>query len=210
LFAAFVVFYIALIVVGMFPVNRDFVETPDGIEIFVHCNPIHSDILIPIKTELYDWRTEFPAECFPIDVPYATHMAFGWGDRGFYIETPTWSDMKVSTACNAILWPSETVMHVSLCVQPSVGHDTKSVKISDEQYVKLVKYIRDSFESDSASKPKPIPGVSYGASDAFFAGSRSYHLFQTCNCWTGNALEAAGVKTGWFTPLPKTMWFYFP
>jgi len=38
----------------------------------------------------------------------------------------------------------------------------------------------------------------------------SYHCLNTCNCWVGRALRSCGVRTGWFTPLPKTVFFYLP
>ena len=38
------------------------------------------------------------------------YVAIGWGDRGFYVDTPTWADLKLSTLCNALFVPSESVL----------------------------------------------------------------------------------------------------
>ncbi len=208
--AAFVIGYLLLALVGLFPVNRDFEESENGIEIFVSSSSIHSDIIVPIETPSIHWRDEFRAEYFGNECAEATHVAFGWGDRGFYVDTPTWADLKISTAANALLIPSATVMHVSLTYRPGIEPDTKSVRISAEQYLRMVQQIQASFKRDSRGKILPIANASYQENDAFFVANGSYHLFRTCNCWTGNVLENSGVKTGWFTPFPQTPFWYFP
>lgn len=203
-------FYVLLILIGLIPVNRDFEETSNGVEIFVFSGAFHSDLILPIENSVIDWRTNFVPDDFPASAPWATHMAFGWGDKGFYINTPTWADLKFSTACNALLIPSSTVMHVSHSSQPSTDEETRCVRISVEQYRELVDYINESFNAGAAGEFQLIEGVSYGSTDAFYRGAGRYHAFRTCNCWVGQGLQRAGIKTGWFTPLPKTVFFYFP
>jgi hypothetical protein len=41
----------------------------------------------------------------------------------------------------------------------------------------------------------------------FYEANGPYSAFYTCNSWTGEALRAAGVKTGLWTPLSQSvMW----
>ena len=95
-----------ILLVGMIPVNNDFSPAEDGITIFLVSNPVHVDLLLPVRTKTIDWRTQFPEECFP-DLPCSTtHVAIGWGNKQFFIETPTWSDLRVATAARALLWRS--------------------------------------------------------------------------------------------------------
>ena len=210
--------YSLAVLVGMFPVNRDFQETENGIEIFVFSGAFHSDIILPIENSIVDWRTRISPSDFKSPAPWATHMAFGWGDKDFYINTPSWTDLKISTASYALLMPSDTVMHVTHCTKPfikdSVNPDgdesTRSVTISTEQYFKLIEFISSSFQKDSAGLLQPISDKCYGSADAFYKGAGTYHAFRTCNCWVGDGLETAGIKTGWFTPLPKSVFHYFP
>lgn len=203
-------FYALLILVGLIPVNRDFEETKDGVEIFVFSGAFHSDLILPIENSVVDWRKKFLPNKFKADTAWASHMAFGWGDKDFYINTPRWADLKFSTACDALLVPSDTVMHVSHQSQPRTDEQTRGIRISVEQYQQLVNFIKGSFETDDAGDFQLISGVSYGSNDAFYRGEGNYHCFRTCNCWVGQGLQAAGVKTGWFTPLPKTVFLYFP
>lgn len=132
----------------------------------------------------------------------------GWGDRGFFLETPTWSDLKMTTAANALLVPSQSCLHVYLTNPQFLTASRRRVRISQQQYEQLCAFIDNSFSRDAADNYQPIPGISYSQSDAFFAANGSYHAFATCNCWVGNALRSAGVRCGWFTPLPKSVYLY--
>jgi uncharacterized protein (TIGR02117 family) len=48
-------------------------------------------------------------------------------------------------------------------------------------------------------------GKSYGSDDAFFEANGYFNALLGCNTWTAAALRAAGVKTGWWTPLPPLL-----
>ena len=62
--------------------------------ILVLSNPIHTDIAIPVDAETLA-RFPFLAESgMPVAHPNARWLVFGWGGRAFYIETPTWADLK--------------------------------------------------------------------------------------------------------------------
>ena len=205
-----VLFYVGAIVIGLIPVNNGFKPTADGIEIFVVSNPVHADVVLPIVTEVIDWREFFPTSLFPSDVSGATHVAIGWGDRGFFLETPTWDDLKASTAAHALLWPSSTCLHVDFVTKSGIGSNHRSVSISTDQYTSLTKFIQTSFLRDAEGRPSLIEGVSYYDTDAFFEAHGTYHCFNTCNCWVGGALKAAGVRVPWFSPMPKTVFMYLP
>ena len=45
----------------------------------------------------------------------------------------------------------------------------------------------------------------YDVYDAFYEANGRYSATHTCNSWTGNALAAAGVRMGWWTPFPWTV-----
>ena len=209
-FLLLILSYLGIALLGLIPVNNDFVETENGIEIFVFSGEFHSDLILPIKTDVIDWKTQFDSGHVTGDTIWATHMKFGWGDHDFYIHTPSWSDLKVSTATNALLIPSKTVMHVSYDVEPEENSSVRGVTISKEQYQRLVDFVLESFATNDQGDFELIVGKSYHQCDAFYRANGSYHCFKTCNCWAGKAIKTAGIKTGWFTPFPKTPFLYFP
>ena len=193
---------------GLIPVNNDFTPTEQGIEIHVISNAVHADVIAPIRNSIIDWTTEFPNEMFSDDISKEPHVAFGWGDRGFFIETPTWADLKLSTAANALLLPSECCLRV-FYTNVDYYSERKSVSISDEQYRDLVEYIRSSFLLTETNDIQQIPNAAYSGSDAFFRAKGRYHFLNTCNAWVGRGLKSAGVRTGWLTPLPGGPTIYF-
>lgn len=202
--------YGLLAALGMIPFNNNFTPATEGIEILLVSNPIHADVLVPIETDAVDWREHFPSGYFQGDTRGASHIAFGWGDRRFYTETPTWREFEWGTAGRALFWPTEACMRVVYTREEYVAAHARSVTISPEQYERLVEYLRDSFQRTADGSPIRIREAAYGTQDAFFEARGSYHCFNTCNCWLGRALLACGVRTGWWTPLPRTPLFYLP
>ncbi len=207
--------YLVVAMIGAWlPVNLDFVPEPNGIEIYIYSGDIHSDIILPLVNEQKDWRENFPLNSFGSSRTDFTHVSIGWGAREFYLETPTWSDLELSTAANALLTPSESVMHVEMIhLRPVISSSMMKTKISKEQYLRMVDFVQGSFEESggiggSNPKPTPIEGASYHDRDNFYPAVGSYYLFQTCNCWAGDALRATGIKVGKFTPLPKSVFWH--
>jgi uncharacterized protein (TIGR02117 family) len=202
--------YILLLLLGLIPVNNDFEPDPDGIEVRFSSGAIHADIILPIATESIDWREHIPAESFAGDTSQAVLIAIGRGDKEFLIETPTASDWRLLTTLKALFWPSEACLQVSLTTAESLPDSAKTVRLSVAQYEQLVEFINQSFRHDKEGRKLPIPSATAGPNKAFFEAHGTYHGFNTCNCWVGRAMQASGIQTGWFTPLPKTMFLYLP
>jgi len=205
-----IVLYAAIIIVGLIPVNNDFEPPENGVEIFVISNPVHADIVLPINTDGINWHDRFPESCFSGDNRDATHIAIGWGDKGFFIETPTWADLRVATAAHALLWPSDSCMHVSMTRPEHLGENSRSVTVSAEQYKRLIAFINSSFRRNAENEFIQIDDAAYGSNDAFFEARGTYHCVNTCNSWIGRAMKSAGIRTPWLTPLPKTVFLYLP
>ncbi len=203
-----VLVYVAILLIGLLPANGNFESVQNGVQIYVVSNPVHADLILPVRHPAMDWTDQFPNEMFAADTTNGTHMAFGWGDRGFYIETPTWDDLKLSTALNALLIPSECCMHVSV-IQGQEFPNAKTVTISDEQYELLTQFILSSFKRTDDQRVQQIPDANYWENDAFFRAVGNYHALNTCNSWVGRALKTTGVKVPVLSPLPGTPTMYF-
>ncbi|WP_210421381.1 TIGR02117 family protein [Mariniblastus fucicola] len=200
--------YVAIVLLGLIPVNNDFVLAEKGITLHVVSNEVHADIIVPVVTNVIDWSVEFQNAAITDDVSAATHVAIGWGDKGFFLHTETWDDFKLSIAANALLLPSESCVHAKF-THPEHHPDAASVTISQDQYRQLVDFIKQTLRRDSEGKAIQIPGYAYSTTDAFFEAKGRYHLLNTCNSWVGRGLRTAGVKVPWMSPLPKTPMLYF-
>ena len=201
--------YWTIVLIGLIPVNRDFTPAEDGIEILVISSAVHADIVLPVSTSVVNWRDKLGDFSYRSDISNASHVAIGWGDRGFFLETETWDDLKLSIAARALLWPSNSCVHVTF-TDPRFYSDATSVKISKEQYEQLVAFIEQTFAGADESRFRQIEGYAYAQTDAFFEAKGHYHSLNTCNSWVGRALRSAGVKVPWFSPMPHTPTLYFP
>ena len=134
------------------------------------------------------------------------YIAIGWGDRGVYMEMPTWDDLTFSLAMNAAFLPSETVMHATYYSDMKVDEKCVQFFLSEDQYRSLVEYIFTGFQQDENGNFKFIKsdGV-YGKNDAFYEGTSSYNLFYTCNSWTNDGLKAARTKAVKWSPFDDAL-----
>jgi uncharacterized protein (TIGR02117 family) len=173
------------------PVNRSFDQTPDGIEIFLSSNGIHADIAVPVANAVKDWRTEGI-----VTRQDTSYVAFGWGERDFYLKVPTWADFRLTIGMNSLLW-RPTLMHVT--EWPAPRRDAVRLTISEAQYAALAREIRSGF---APGPVRLLPGKGYGYGDNFYEGSGAYSMFMTCNQWTNRALAEAGVRAVVWSPLP--------
>jgi uncharacterized protein (TIGR02117 family) len=202
--------YLLIVLAGLIPVNNDFEPTPDGVEIMVTSTEIHSDLVVPIRNETVDWSRYFPRNDFAGDVGGARYVALGWGNKDFFVNTPTAADVKVRVVLRALFCSYSSCMHVQMWDDTNIPPATRKTTISREQYRRLVEYVLNTFQRDEGDRLSRVAGVAYGPIDAFYEARGSYHALNTCNCWTGDALKAAGIRTGWYTPLPKTVTLYMP
>ena len=209
-FLLLLVIYLLIALAGLIPVNNDFEPTAGGVEIMVTSNEIHSDLVLPIRNEAVDWSRLLPQSHFAGDGRGARYVAFGWGNKEFFVNTPTAADVKVGTVFRALFCSYTSCMHVHMWDDSSVPAGVRKTTISLEQYRRLVEYISGSFQRDEGGRFSLVAGVAYGPNDAFYDAHGSYHALNTCNCWTCRGLKAAGVRTGWFTPFPKTVSLYLP
>lgn len=177
------------------PRNHDWREPAQGVEIMVETNGVHTAIVMPLVTPQKDWRGDFPAaDLGAPDRPY-THVSVSWGERAVFLETPTWADLRPSSALRAAIG-SEGLLHAAHYVRPAPGHDHRVLRLRPEEYRRLVRRI----EAQVRPTEQREVFAGYEDWDVFYTAPGTYHLGNTCNQWTSDTLAAAGVRTGWWTP----------
>jgi len=171
------------------------------IPIYIYTNGVHTDIVMPVKNEIQDWGAKIPFSNIKSKRTDYQYIGIGWGDKGFYLDTPTWADLKFSTAFKAAFWLSDSAMHCTYYGKMTEGSDCKMIMISQDQYKSLVKFVEDKFDTDQNGKFIFIPtNAVYSDNDAFYDAKGTYSFFYTCNTWANNALKAAGQKAALWTP----------
>jgi len=59
LLVGIIVIYVTLAaVLTWIPSNGSYLAQDEGIQLFVKSNGVHTDIVVPVRNEVYDWRTK--------------------------------------------------------------------------------------------------------------------------------------------------------
>ncbi len=190
----FLTLYIVVIfILSKITVNTTTKDKKQDITIYILSNGIHTDIVVPTTTEHINWNTYVQYKHTSSQNTGFKYLGFGWGDKGFYLNTPTWDDLTFSTAFKAATGLSSSAVHCTYHHQLKETDFCKKISISKEDYILLVAYIKASFQEQNLS-PIHIPNNYYGETDAFYEGIGTYSLFYTCNTWANQALKAANQK----------------
>ena len=194
--------YIILgLLLPLIPVSAEKTDDPKIIEAYILTNGVHTDIVVPVKTKWMDWSKKLPYSNLKGKKENYQFISFGWGDKGFYLNTPTWAELKFSTAFKAAFWLSDSAMHCTYYNEMKLGKDCKKIMLTQKQYQALIQFIDDRFDKDSAGNYQFIKtDAVYGDNDAFYNAKGSYNFTYTCNTWANDGLKVAGQKAAFWTP----------
>lgn len=191
---ALVLLYVILaFLLSAIPARGKSFSGPKDKRIFLYSNGVHLDIILPVEVIPSELRKQLQ------HTPDVALFGIGWGDKGFYLDTPTWAELSPVVALKAMFLPSPTAMHVT--EHRAVRTSWTAVDISDEQLDLLLAYIARYFALDAAGKVQEMVGKGYTSQDRFYEARGNYHCFMTCNTWVNEAMKEIGVPTALWTPM---------
>ncbi|MFT3910783.1 MAG: TIGR02117 family protein [Ferruginibacter sp.] len=199
-FLLFFISFVLLYLLTAFCLSRITVDKEKGtsadVTIYIKTNGVHTDIVVPLRDEQRDWSNEIKFSNTHLkDTAAIKYVAMGWGDKGFYLETPTWNDLKFSTAFKAAFALSTTAIHATFYNSMNENESCKKIMISKDQYSRLLKYIDESFQHDASGHIiNIVTNANYDERDAFYEANGSYSMFRTCNTWANTGLKRCGQK----------------
>ena len=204
--AAIALYLLTALVLMYLPSNSDYEPATEGVPLYLISNGVHLDLCIP--------RSALDADLAEQLLPYGSGselVSFGWGDKGFFLHTPRWEDLKFSTAFKSLFVPTETAMHLTFYEEPPSWSKVSMVLLREVELEKLNAFLKEGFGTDASGSIQPINCCEYpGTGNVFFEGSGAYHLFQTCNTWSNAAVKSAGLKTAVWTPFDTGTLRYYP
>jgi uncharacterized protein (TIGR02117 family) len=200
----------AILLLPRIAVNKERIPIVVGIDIYILTNGVHTDLVLPVRNKSKDWSKLISFDQTLANDISMNYIAIGWGDKGFYLETTTWADLKLSVAFKAMFHLSTSAIHTTYYKQLQEGSNCKKITISDSDYQKLVEYIEYSFMYDNKGQIINIKdAVPYGENDAFYEANRKYNLFYTCNTWVNNALKACNQRACLWTATDKGIFYQY-
>lgn len=195
-FAVLLLFALAAWIGSSIPRNASWTEPDEGIEIMLETNGVHTVIVMPLVTPQKDWRAAFPASDVSDPGRSYTHVSVSWGEREVFLNTPSWSDLNLSTAFGAATG-GDGLLHVAHYIRPVTAATIRALRLRPKEYMRLVRQIE--LQVLPVSQRTSHPG--YARHDVFYDAPGTYHLGNSCNQWTSDMLARAGVRTGSWTPL---------
>jgi uncharacterized protein (TIGR02117 family) len=199
------VYFGAALLGALIPANAGWKQPSQGITIFVETNGVHTWIVMPVVNAEMDWRPLVPATDIREPDLGGDHVAIGYGDRDFYLNTPEWKDLTVGRALGAAFGTGSSLVHVYHEPRPVADEEHRPIILTPGQYRRLAAYVVASFDRDPSGRTVPLIGRGYGPTDVFYEARGSYNFFYTCNEWAGAGLREAGVRVGVWTPFTQTI-----
>ena len=171
--------------------------------IYIIYSSMHSDIVIDLEKSELPWKEHLPTL---LKSKKRGFIAFGWGDQETYLNTPTWDDLKLSTALKALFINTPSLMHVTYLKTVHRFKHLKTIKITKEQQKQLEENIVKSFGQEIKFYQK-----GYRYNDKFYySKSRQYNIINTCNTWTGETLYDANISISRWTPFAYNVIYSLP
>lgn len=204
------IYFLLIIIFSLIEIPEKETTENKDITIYISTNGMHTDIVMPIKNEIFNWENDIKYENISSKNNQFKYIAIGWGDKGFYLNTPEWKDLKASVAFKAAFGLSSSAIHATFYQTMAENKECIKIMISKNQYKELVNYIQSYFIRDSNGSVIFIPTKAvYGEDDAFYEARRKYTIFFTCNTWANNALKKCGQKACFWTPFQQGIFYHY-
>ena len=169
------IYLLLSVVLSLVPANPQHSDCHKTNEAYIASNGVHLDLILPRKYLSSKLLEDLNV---PTSVAYIT---FGWGDREFYLKTPTWADFSLVTGLKATFLRQETVIHISLLTNQQAHWQL--VPLCNHQTQLLNDYLKKWFKYPGSNNLVEIKASGYPVSDRFYLANGNYNYINTCNNW---------------------------
>ncbi|MFM7727528.1 MAG: DUF2459 domain-containing protein [Flavobacteriales bacterium] len=172
----------------------------------------HTDFLVQTKTSVHDWTIDFPFSNNENPDTALSWLAIGWGDKGFYLNTPTWGDLTCKTAVSAAAGLGTAGIHASYYYAVPDDRPLVQLELTNGQYRRLCEYIRHTLVADEHGNRIMLhperPGINFGH-DRYYDAYGTYSMIHTCNTWINNGLKASGQRACLWTGFAEGIFYQY-
>lgn len=163
-----------------------------NVAVYLVADTLHTSLVVP-----YDWLVENGYRA-PKGLRFPQgpmrYVVMSWGDRVAYVQR-RW--LRPYEVFNALFLPSASVTEIipiSWKVEEVCSHQRiYRADIPRNQGRSLAAFLNNSNKLDASGSPRIIGKSTWG--DGFLLDCKySYYFPRICNVWTGQSLEACGLK----------------
>jgi uncharacterized protein (TIGR02117 family) len=156
-----------------------------GVTIYIISRGLHSGIIVreaDIPPDVWPQRKELPPTEF---------LEVGWGDsEGYRYRRTTWVTFGAMFDSKGSVLLVHGFNGSIINEYAAVAREIIRVKVSRDGFVRLCKYIQNTYILDKQGRP--IPLSSTDPEEKFYRAVDGYWLLNNCNNWTARALREAG------------------
>jgi len=204
-----VMYLAASVIISRIPTRQQPITTSD-VTVFIATSGIHTDLILPVKSNHINWSEKVTSDGIKYIENTGQYIAFGWGNRDFYMKTPTWADLKFITAFRAVFGLGHSAMHITFFPEVTEGPECVRIILNQAQYACLVRYIRQSFvKNDNDTFVRINMGSLYGPLESFYEAHGRFSLFFTCNTWVNAGLKSCGQKACLWTAFDRGIFYHY-
>lgn len=159
-------------------------------KIYLNTNGVHLSVVLPVNylTEKLKANLHIPSQ--------KKYARFGWANKDFYMNVPTWNDFKFKYALGALFLDTPTLIEISY--YKTKKNKWVTIPITEKQLQKLNTYIANSFKLDD-NQSKIIISQHIFPNYYLYTANQSYSPTKTCNTWVNIGFKESGLKASWWT-----------
>lgn len=180
--------------------------TANGRQILLVGDVIHTDIALPADPDVLERFAFLQDDGLPLDAPGLRWILAGWGSRTFYVETPEWADLRLGPTLRALTL-DRSALHLELAGEIDPAADNvQRIHLDEDTFERVLDDVMATLDPDSEGNAQLIEAASHGDFDHFYEAEGAFNaIVAGCNQWVGQILRTAGLRTGWWTPLPPNL-----
>lgn len=189
--ASAIIYVLFSILISYSTVNKNSDNVADSETIYIHSNGVHLSVILAVKSLSDALRKD-------LTIPkHQKYARFGWGDKNFYLNVPTWNDFKFKYAFGALFLNNPTVINVT--AEFAAKKSWVAVKVSEDELLKINTFLTGSFEENIIGNKITVPQDIYGPNAFFYKAKGSYSPIKTCNTWANDCFKQSGLKASYWT-----------
>jgi len=166
--------------------------------LYVSGGVMHTDLFVPVQNSAFEWNQVLNLkELSQQPGTNDRYLQFSWGDRIFFMETPSWDQMNWGSALRSLFyWNNSAAMlikgHRTLPQYPDT--ENRCIRLGREDYRAIMQFITNSLERNAQGQPHHL-GYGQDRESSFYAATGRYSIVNTCNSWTAEALRSGNINT---------------
>jgi uncharacterized protein (TIGR02117 family) len=204
-------FFLLCLFLALIPVEKEITKAPRKVTIYFMQSGVHTDIIVPVHHKIQNWDALFPYENNKVYDTTFHWIGIGMGDKRFFLTTPSFSDLTLSTAFRGTFGLNGAAIHAYYHYEIPVDRPIIKLKITENQYRRLCGYIKGTIRFKN-NKPVLLESTVEGTVfdyDRYYDALGTYSALNTCNSWVNEGLKAAGQRGCYWTAFAGGIFYQY-